>query len=192
MKSPTDGTLGFQGCVIQVENPTFRCWVLVAKLEIFNSNQHLKVWCSKTQLWLSLVSTAGCGCARNLRSMSTWNYMAGCSVSPRPLETQSRRPNSAVRTGRVEGAREEKGGSEATGFSAYSLLHIPHPQPGVAPAPPGRSWWPPGCGLHQTLRGGRFMVTLLSTYGEQPPPPLWLWHTAAATQELTQSLPHSL
>lgn len=50
---------------------------------------------------------------------------AGCSIPSGPLETWSRRSHSAARTGRAEGAD----------FALCSLPCIPHPLPGVAPAP---------------------------------------------------------
>lgn len=136
VKSPRDDTWGSQECVSQLENPTFRCWVIVAKLEIFNSKHCLCGWCSEPQLWLCLVSTAGCGSVRKpMRSMDVWKCTAGCSLPPGPLETRSRRPRSAAGTGRTEGASEEKGGSEAADFALCSLPQIPHPLPGVTPAP---------------------------------------------------------
>lgn len=158
----------------------FRCWVIVVGIEIFNSKHHLNIRCSETQLRLSLINTVGNGCARKLRSVFMWNDTAECNVSLCLLATQTMRPNSAARTGRVEGAKDVKRGFEAADFPYCSFPWVPHLQ--VALAAPGM---PQVVVPTRPCEGPGLQESCT-------PPAERKEQCRSGTQELSQSLPHSL
>lgn len=163
MKSPTDDTQGFQGCVTQLEKPTFRCWVIVAKLEVFNSKHHLRVWCSKPQLWLSLVSTAGCGCVRKQKLHSRMQH------SSRSLRNLEQEAPFCCKDRQVWGSKQRERGLWSSRLCFVQPATHPTSTAWGSSSSSRCSWFLSSHSLHQTLQGSRSLVMLHPTYREQAP-----------------------
>lgn len=187
MKSPTDDTWGFQGCVSQLENPVFRCWVTVAKIEIFNSKYHFCGWCSEPQLWLSLVSTARMHWVCEEMHGGAWmSESAQKDVAFHQVLWKIRAGNPALLQGQA-GLRERVKRKGA--LKQQTLLCAPcHPTSTSWGSP--SSWQLPSQSLHQTSQGSRYLVILHLTCGEQTP--LLCACPAAAPRANPETAPHSL